>query len=389
MSTAEAKTDSGGLGYPQPPLSAGRGERVGFPVTVDLKGRWGYVIPSSSARHNDARHIAYCWPRWPEFLDARPEHGVGLSDMDTLMHRNHEDNIIEYRYAVEDMEAGYPDWKDLWGSHEGEVLVCASCGPSLTESLPLLYRRREEFKLLCLNRSMRAFAGGGGVIAPDYYYFVERRGLLDWIHDVNDQGRSIRPFDLSKTRMIGTPQADPRIVRAFKPENRYFGWSQLGDLGHIPEVRKLASFDCMASTTIGNVPYIAWRLGFKALVFVGCDFSMDCRLAVSADASRQEIQPTRVYFDKAMEDYRQNRMPAWLRSPSVPVLDVRGRMVLVTQDGQGGADYLAAESDIAKFDAGLEVINASARGILRFNNMGLAEALDFAKGVTHERPADL
>jgi len=384
VTVATSTNGNGRLGYPQPPYRPGRDGRVPFGVTVDLDGHWGYVVPSAFAP-NGARHIAYNWVQWPQFLGQRREHGVGLSDLDTLMARNHEDNLIEYRYAVENMEAGYPDWKQLWDQHPGEVLVVASCGPSLTQSLPLLYKRREEFRLLCLNRSMRAFVGAGPDIAPDYFYFVERRGLSDWINDLSDGGRKMRPFDLSKVVMIGTPQADPRIVRAFHPKNRYFGWSNLGDMGHVPEMRKLTSFDCMASTTIGNVPYIAWKLGFKAVIFVGCDFSMDCRLVQNSAGNHTEIQPTRVYFDKAMQDYRENRMPPWLRQPALPELDVSGHMVLATQDCRAHADYLAAETDFLKHDAGVEVINASARGIFDYNHMGLAEALDHAKGVTHDR----
>jgi hypothetical protein len=358
------------------------GLRVPLNVTVDVAGRWGWVVKSSRTNEGH-RHIAYNWHGWPAFLKEREEKGLGLCDLDTLIHRNYEDNIIEWRYAIEDMEAGFPDWKQLWGKHKDEVLVVASCGPSLTQSLPLLYERRQEYRLLCLNRSMRAFVGSKDM-KPDYYYFVERRGLTDWIHDVNEDGQAIRPFDLEGIDLITTPPADPRIVRAFEPKRRHFGWTSLGNLGHIPEVRKLTSYDCKSSTTLANAPYIAWRLGFKAVIYVGCDFAIDCRLGISSDGKHQVIDGTRVYFDKAMSDYVKNRCPNWLRMPSLPELDHNRKMVLVTQDCQAHADYFAAELDIAQYEGGMTCINATPRGLLRFNNMGLAEALDTAKGVTRD-----
>lgn len=364
---------------PQPPMPGRDDLRVPLNPTVDIKGRWGWVV-KSSVGEGKHRHIAYNWATWPEFLEERKADGLGLSDLDTLLHRNHEDNLIEYRYGVEDMAAGFQDWKKLWGRHEGEILVIASCGPSLTQSLPTLYRRRGEFRLMCLNRSLRAFAAFPET-KPDYYYFVERRGITDWIHDVNDDGQAIRPLDLSGVDLIATPPADPRIVRAFEARRRYFGWTALGNLGHVPEIKRLTSYDCQGATTLGNAPYIAYRLGFKVVIVVGADFALDCLLRVSKDGRQQQVEASRVYFDRALSDYTQARCPNWLRTPSLPERGVDGRMVLVTQDCQASADYFAAMLDIAKYEAGMECINATPRGVLRFNNMELDEALDHAKGV--------
>ena len=330
-------------------------------------GRWGYVVsgahPGTGHSHTLVNFIGF-----PDFFDMR-EKTEDLSDMRFLMETHHRANYAALRLSG---HQGYRDWKELWGAHDGEILVIASCGPSLTHSLPTLYKHRDKFKLMTLNRSHRAFQDSDA--KPDYHYFVERRALLDWAHEVeNGTGRAVGDLTMDGVTMIGTPQCDPRMVNLFKPENRYWGWSSLGALGKFGECADLTSFDVKGGTTIGNAPYIAHKLGFSKIVLVGCDFSLDCRVVV--DDKRAVAEPRRMYFDRMYYHTHHGANKQAFLSRHLPVLGIDGKACSVDARMLGWKDYFMAVLDIVQYEGGTECVNATPRGILNWNTQSLEEAL--------------
>ena len=338
------------------------GVRVPLPRFINLGGEWGYIVasarPNNGGSYNLTNFIGF-----PAFFEPR-EKDQQFNDTRTLMERNSEDNRNENH--------GFQCWSELWGKHEGEILVIASCGPSLTESLPLLYKHRSKFRLLCLNRSHRAFMDPE--VKPDYFYFVERRGVPDWAHEVDGRGAPGRPLDLSGITMIGTPQCDPRIVRRFDRDRRYWGWTSLGALGHLDYVARLKSYDVKAATTIGNAPYIGYRLGFSRIIFVGCDFSLVCR-AEEDEKGNKTIAPRRMYFDRLWEHTHYAQDPFW-RTKLNPIIGIDGKACLADAQLIGYKDFFSAVLDIVQFEGGVECINASPRGILNWNVRALGEVLE-------------
>lgn len=347
------------------------GVRVPLRRFFDPSGRWGYLI--DNCRHNNVNglHVLYNFVLFPDAFAGRDKGGTGLSDMGVLMERNHEDNLAWVR---EHGQKTYRCWSELEGKYEGETLVIASCGPSLTESLPTLYKKRDKYTLLCLNRSLRAFTDPA--VKPDFYYFVERRGIPDWVHEVSQSGAPISPFDVSDITLIATPQCDPRIVRRFDHDKTYWGYTELGALAHLPDVAKLKKYDVKAATTIGNAPFIAWKLGFKRIVLVGCDFSMDCQLKYDdpKEPEKGQVVATRNYFDKDWQNTHYSNDPNWIRR-ALPVIGIRNRCVMVEPNLVGHRTYMEAVLDYLHFDAKVECINASPRGTLYFNVQDLDEVL--------------
>lgn len=338
------------------------GVRVPLPRFILPSGEWGYVVGSARPNGGGSHHLLN-FLRFPRTLEVREDAG-GFNDTRTLMERNVEDNRKE--------NEGFRCWSELWGKHEGETLVLAGCGPSLTESLPLLYKHRAKFRLMCVNRAHRAFLDADA--KPDYFYFVERRGLPDWAHEVDRAGRPIRPLDLAGVTMIGTPPCDPRVVRAFGHGQRYWGWTSLGGLGGIEDVAALKSYDCKAATTIGNAPYIAMKLGFARVVIVGCDFALDCR-AERDEQGGVQVVPRRMYFDRLWDHTHYAHDALW-RQKLVAVHGVDGKACLVDAQLIGYADYFAAVLDVVQYDGGVECVNASSRGILNWNVRPLAEVME-------------
>lgn len=343
---------------------------------------WGYLIENCRLEQGGL-HVLYNFVLFPQCFEGRDKGGCGLHDMAVLMEHNHEDNVA---WLKEHGQDDYQCWSDLWGKYEGETLVIASCGPSLTQSLPALYRRRKDYRLMCLNRSMRPFMEPE--MKPDFYYFVERRGIPDWICEVEaGTGKPGEIFDLSGITMIGTPQCDRNIVRRFDPDKCYWGYTELGALGHIPAMKRLKKFDIKAATTIGNAPFIAWKLGFKKLILVGCDFSIECQLAPHPeDKSKHVVEPTRMYFDRDWNGTHYAKDPQWIRR-AIPVIGNDNRAVMLDPLLAGHRTYLEAALDICHFDAGMWCANASPRGTLMFNNMDLDAALDHP-GFSTEEPCE-
>jgi len=346
------------------------GMRIPLHRFVDPFGRWGYLIENCKHDRNGL-HVLYNFVLFPDAFEGKDKGGTGLNDMATLMEHNHADNLAWVRAAGFEQ---YPCWSALWGKYAGETLVIASCGPSLTESLPTLYRRRKEFRLLCVNRSMRAFADPEA--KPDFFYFVERRGIPDWVTEVDPQGCPTTPLDTKGVTLIGTPQCDSHIVRRFDPKNSYFGYTELGAMGHVPEIARLVKYDIKAATTVGNAPFIAWKLGFKKIVLVGMDFSLDCQMELNEkDKEKSVIHPTRFYFDKDWNHthYASNR--EWIQT-ALPAIGIGNRCVMEDPILAGHRSYIEAICDVLHYDAGVEVVNASPRGLLKFNCKPLEEALD-------------
>ena len=81
----------------------------------------------------------------------------------------------------------------------------------------------------------------------------------------------------------------------------------------------------------------------------------------------------RVYFDKPL--HAMKPPPPWAQQLSSQI-GHDGKMHMVGSLMQGMADSLSAALDFAHFDGGMECINATPRGILRFNNKTLEEAFD-------------
>lgn len=353
--------------YPMP----GRdGVRVPLNKFFDTHGRWGYLIENCRV---DAAglHVLYNFVLFPDCFSNKDPGSAAFSDMTSLMARNHEDNLAWLRKHG---QKEYRDWRELYGKYEGETLVIASCGPSLTETLPTLYRRRKEFRLMCLNRSMRAF--NDPEAKPDFYYFVERRALVDWLHETNMQGQTTgEQIDTSGITMIGTPQCDHRAIRCFDPDLCYWGYTELGSMSHNPDIARLTKYDLKAATTIGNAPFIAWKLGFKKIIFVGCDFSLDCQMSLNPKNDKEKlIEPTRMYFDKAWNQTHYAHNEGWIKGV-LPALGIGNRAVEIDPWLSGHRNYFLAVLDILHHDGGVECINASPRGTLFFNCMSLEEAL--------------
>lgn len=335
---------------------------------VQPDGNWGYVV-SGSRPPNGHSHTLVNFVGNPSFFDER-ENAPNLADIRVLMERNHEDNARDLAEAGQPV---YRCWSELWGKYAGETLVIASCGPSLTQSLPYLYRHRMRFRLMCLNRSQRAFMDAE--VKPDFYYFVERRALPEWAQEVEDRtGRPLSPLDLSGVTMIGTPPCDPRMVRSFDPDKRYWGWTSLGGMGNIPEIASLKSYDVKAATTIGNAPYIAWKLGFKKIVLVGCDFSLDCRIEIDDKTKRGEVVPRRMYFDRMWHHTHYSADTEFLKK-LLPLQGHNAKACVANADLLGHRDYFDGVLDIIHHEAGVEVVNATPRGLLRFNPKRIEEAL--------------
>jgi len=342
---------------------------------------WGYLIENCRI-DVAALHVLYNYVMFPECFSGRDKGGCGLNDMATLMEHNHQDNL---RWLKENGQDEYRCWSKLHGQFKGKTLVVASCGPSLTHSLPTLYRRRDEFTLLCLNRSMRAFMDPD--VKPDFYYFVERRGIPDWVSEVEPHsGSPTTKFDLSGIQMIGTPQCDRNIVQCFDPDLCYWGYTELGSMGHVPELQKLEKYDVKAATTIGNVPFMAWKMGFSKIIFVGCDFALDCHLGDHPEGADkgQVVQPTRMYFDRDWNNTHYSADPNWIKR-MMPVMGVENRAVMLDPMLSGHCTYMEAVLDFAHYDGHMWCCNASPRGTLRFNCMPLDEALDHP-GFTEEEP---
>lgn len=347
------------------------GVRVPLDRFVDVHGRWGYAIPQSRV-DRAGLHILYNYVLFQDTMAGRDKGGVGLADMGVLMERNWQDNKD---WCIRNGDSqGFRCWSKLFGRYEGETLVIASCGPSLTESLPMLYKHRKRFRLLCLNRSLRPFMDPE--VKPDFFYFVERRGIPDWVHDVKADGSVGKPFDLNGITLIATPQCDPRIVRRFDHDRVHWGYTELGAFGHVPEITTLEKFDLKAATTIGNAPYIAWKLGFKRIICVGCDFALDCDYQVNPkDAKDCAIVPTRMYFDKYFKQTHYATDAGW-ENKMLPLVGINDRACMSDPNLVGHVAYFSAVLDFLHFDGGVECINATPRGLLRFNCMGLEEALD-------------
>lgn len=363
-------------GFDDQPMPGRDGHRVPLRRFFDVQrdGAWGYLIDNCKVDGRaDGFHVIYNYVSFPDAFSGKDKGGLGLHDMGFLMERNHEDNL---KWLRANGQTGYRDWKELFGKHEGETLVIASCGPSLTHALPMLYRRRKEFRLMCLNRSMRAFMDPE--VKPDYYYFVERRGLPDWVREVEwPSGTPKEPFDLKGITMIGTPQCDPRVVSLFDPERCYWGYTELGAMGHVPECAALTKYDVKAATTIGNAPFMAWKMGFKKLILVGCDFALDCQMSKHPeDEKKQIVEPTRMYFDKDWHNSHYARDGQWVQR-MMPTVGNWNRACMSEPILTGHATYFEAVLDFAHHEGGMWCCNASARGNLRYNNLPLDAALDY------------
>ena len=346
------------------------GLRAPLPRYVQPDGTWGYIVgaahPGTGHSHTLVNFIEF-----PKHFEHR-EKTQDLSDMRYLMEAHHRANYADLRLRGLD---GYRDWSDLWGKHEGETLVIASCGPSLTHSLPTLYRHRDKFRLMTLNRSHRAFQHPD--VMPDYHYFVERRALLDWCHEVeNGSGKAVGDLSMKGVTMIGTPQCDPRMVNLFEPAKRFWGWSSLGALGQFKECSDLTSFDVKAGTTIGNAPYIALKLGFKRIVLVGCDFALDCRVIVNNKQATAE--PRRMYFDRMWFHTHYGSDQQAFLSRHLPAMGFDNMAASVDARMIGWAAYFMAVLDIIQYEGGVECVNASPRGMLTWNCRPLEEALELA-----------
>ena len=345
------------------------GVRAPLDRFVRPDGMWGYAIPGKPGGHC-VNFIGF-----PSVLDPRESVAGACSDMRNLMETHHLRNTEDLADAGHD---GYRCWSDLWGRHKGETLVIASCGPSLTRSLPTLYRHRDKFRLMCLNRSHRAFMHPGH--RPDYYYFVERRAMPDWGNEVeNRTGRILEPLDLSGITMIGTPQCDYRMVRRFDADKRYWGWTSLGGLGDYADVARLKSFDVKGGTTIGNAPLIAMRLGFRRIILVGCDFGCDVVAEVSRDGKQSRPMPTRLYFDRMWNcthhtGINDQERAQWLQNQSA-LIGIDGRAVSTNPDWVCHRNYLLAILDIVQYEGGMECVNATPRGILNWNTRDLETVL--------------
>ncbi len=347
------------------------GVRVPLNRFFDPLGRWGYLIENCRI-DTSALHVLYNFVLFPDAFSGRDQNGTGLSDMGVLMEHNIRDNMD---HLAAHGQKDFQCWSMLEGKYEGETLVIASCGPSLTESLPTLYRLRNRYKLLCLNRSLRPFMDPE--VKPDFYYFVERRGIPDWVSEVEPfTGKPGKPFDLSGITLIATPQADRDIVRRFDADKCYWGYTELGSLGHMPQLKRLKKYDVKAATTIGNAPFIAWKLGFKKIIFVGCDFSLDCSLEINEkEPDKSMVHPTRMYFDKDWQSTHYAKDQNWIKR-AMPCIGIHNRCVMVDPGLSGHRTYMEAVLDILHHDAGVECINASPRGTMRFNCMDLEEALE-------------
>jgi hypothetical protein len=336
---------------------------------VKADSRWGYVIgaahPGNGGSHHLTNFIGY-----PEFFEHREDERHVLNDTRQLM--------VEHHFANHQMEEGrYRDWKALWDLHEGEILVIASCGPSLTQSLPTLYKHRDKFRLMTLNRSHRAFMDREA--KPDYHYFVERRPVKSWTHEVeNNTGRAVRPLDFKGIKLITTPQAYPPMIAMFDPDKRFWGWSSLGGIGDQEPAKALTSFDVKGSTTVGNAPYIAHRMGFRKIVLVGCDFALDCRV-VRTEKEILEV-PRRMYFDRMWHTTHYAGSSDASRQLFCkhmnPLLGHGGKACMANAVLIGQCEYFQAVLDIIHYEGGTECVNATPRGQLMWNNMSLEEALE-------------
>ena len=333
---------------------------------IKTDGVWGYVIAAAHPG-NGHSHTLPDYIDFPGVFDHREANPHLCNDTRQLMVEHHLCNFAGERRL-------YRDWKRLHGRYDGETLVIASCGPSLTHALPTLYRRRGEFRLMTVNRSHRAFQDRE--VRPDLHYFVERRPLHDWRTEIVD-GKPADPLDFAGVDLITTPQADPLLVSMFEPSRRYWGWSSLGGLGDFPEVAALTSFDVKAATTIGNAPYIAWKLGFKRIILVGCDFALDCR--AEKNEKSVDVVPRRMYFDRMWNStHYAGTTPeqhAAYCARLNPMLGNGDQACMADAVLIGHCDYFQAALDIVHFEGGVDVVNATPRGQLRWNNRALEEAL--------------
>ena len=352
-------------GFPMP----GRdGVRAPIPRFPDLQGHWGYVL--SEASQGIAHYYnLFDFIRWPEMGQKKVADAPPISDLTTLVERNFEDNLED---------AGeFKCWSQLWGKHEGETLVVASTGPSLTASLPAIYKHRDRFRLLTINRGLRAFTDPR--FRPDYYHFVERRGRADWVHEIDETGRTGAKFDLSGITLIGTPQCDPRVVRCLGPGEVFWGYTSLGPLGHHKEVFALERVDVQATSTLANTTLIAYKLGFAKVIYVGCDFAIESQVQQRPTEDGGAVWahlPARVYFDQPYGALN-GAMPPWAQKPQA-IMGHDEKAVLTTASLHGMGQFFVACCDFLQYSGGVEVINATPRGLVRWNNQTLEEALGCA-----------
>lgn len=309
----------------------------------------------------------YDFISWPEAMGQKKREAPALDDLGTLVERNYEDN----RAIVG--EDGFRDWSELYGKHHGETLVVASTGPSLTRSLPEVYKHRDKFRLMTINRGLRAFTDPR--FKPDYFHFVERRGLVDWTHEIDETGMPGREFDLSGITLLATPQCDPRTVRAFDPDKMYWGYTGLGALGHHNDVFALTKIDVNATSTLANTTLLAYKMGFSKVIYVGCDFGIESTVQKQETDDGQVIWghlPSRIYYDRP---YGQGGpMPPWAQAPQ-PIMGHDEKAILTTAGLHGMGQFFTAACDFLQYSGGVEVINATPRGLVRWNNQTFEEAL--------------
>ncbi len=346
-----------------PPFMPGcggiRADANGNSVFINVENKWGWRCDCEKGSK------VYNFVRWPEELCHKKARAPGapVGDLDRLVE-------VHHRHNLKRAGGHYRCWSELWDRHEGETLVIASTGPSLTRSLPALYKYRDRFKLLTINRGLRCFNRQD--VQADYFYFVERRGRWDWVYETNGQGEPLAPFDsLGKTTLITTPQGDHELIEHFDADNTFYGFSGLGPLGHHAEVARLKTFDVMCSTTLGNAPYIAWKLGFERVILVGVDFAVELEFAVDHEIGEAELRALRGYFDR----YEKQVAGGWRTESYDPVMGNDGTCTGDNHVLKSWCSQFAAVLDILQYEGGLEIINASAAGILRWNNRDLEEVL--------------
>lgn len=230
------------------------------------------------------------------------------------------------------------DWRDLWGKEIGKICLFISCGPSLTDSLPELWKLlnsddRDKYFTLGINRAIKA-------VDLDYYMVADRRCQDDWVDR-----------DVSQTRLIAATTARHAICEKF--ENRYWGEEFLGGVDE-----SNAPLRTGLSITMADAMHVAYKLGAEELWLYGADFAM----SGSPSENGQQYMLEKYYFD--MPSYVGLAIrPDKLREMQ-PVMGIGQRVVFINHELLCYACYATAMALMIEKSGCVPVKNKSKAGIM-------------------------
>lgn len=298
----------------------------------DQMGYVLYVLPPSPAGHRGLNmHMCPDWVRHEDWWQRKEPRQVGGGSVDTL-------HILDSNFRLNvQLDNGWRDWKELWDREAGKTCVIASCGPSLTESVPeiLQLASRPDVFTLGINRATR-------VLDLDYFVAIDRRAQPDWIAE-----------DQTDTIFIGATTVQTRVALRFK--QRYWGECCVASQ-HAP----ISNMATSMGITLTDAMMAAYKLGAKKLLMFGCDFAISGRRVVETEDDKPYFEVDQYYFDTSAKDGLAIRKAVF---PQVfPVYGRNDRLVFTNYELSTYATYAAAMADMLRH-GGVPVENHTPQGI--------------------------